>query len=66
MQAEHPIVLQISLGQPGLPDSMTPILLLIVDMLNQASLWWIAKGVSNLSHISNQRPMQGLSKLHNI
>lgn len=37
MQAEHPVVLQIALGQPGLPDSMTPTLLLIVDMLNQAS-----------------------------
>ena len=37
MQAEHPIVLQTALDQPGLPDSMTPTLLLIVDMLNQAS-----------------------------
>ena len=37
MQAEHPIVLQTALGQPGLPDSMTPTLLLMADMLNQAS-----------------------------
>jgi len=36
MQAETPVVLRIAPGQPGLPDSTTPTLLLIVDMLNQA------------------------------
>jgi len=38
MQAETPVVLRIAPGQPGLPDSTTPTLLLIVDMLNQVPL----------------------------
>jgi len=35
MQANNPIVLRIVPGQPGLPASMTPTLLLVVDMLKQ-------------------------------
>jgi hypothetical protein len=35
MQANNPVVLRIVPGQPGLPDSMTPTLLLVVDMLKQ-------------------------------
>ena len=38
MRAKHPLVLRIAVGQPGIPESSLPTLLLVAEMVKQVAI----------------------------